>query len=340
MSKPLPQPEEPSAELNGAIDMVSKRYAARITDHIRKTIRHARDPVAKQYLPDIRELKISPEERSDPIGDEKHSPVKGIVHRYADRVLLKLTHICAAYCRYCFRREMVGPASDVLKPEERAAAIDYIRGDRSIWEVILTGGDPLVLSLRQIKETLDELCAIDHVRVIRIHTRLPVSDPSRVTEELCAALRREKAVYVAIHINHPQEITPEVVAALNSLRRADCVLLSQSVLLKGVNDDADTLEKLFRELAALRVKPYYLHHPDLAPGTKHFRLPIRRGQSIMRNLLDRISGICQPHYMLEIPDGYGKVPISPAYARETAEGEYRIEDRRGETHLYKESHDG
>ncbi len=322
-----------------AIEAVSRRYAVGITDHVMGAIQHPRDAVAKQYVPDIRELKISPEERVDPIGDEKHSPVKGIVHRYADRVLLKLTHVCAVYCRYCFRREMVGPGSDVLKPQERKAAIDYIRGDRSIWEVILTGGDPLALSARQLKETLDELCAIDHVKVIRIHSRVPVADPRRVTADLCAALKRDKAVYVAVHINHPQEITPEVIAAFKMLQESGCVLLSQSVLLKGVNDDAVILENLFRELAALRVKPYYLHHPDLAPGTKHFRLSIRRGQAIMKQLLGRLSGICQPHYMLDIPDGFGKVPIGPGYAQQIEEGTYRIEDYQGGQRAYKESHD-
>ncbi len=321
-----------------AIEAVSRRYAIGVTDHVMDTIGNAGDAVAKQYIPDIRELKILPGESINPIGDDVHTPVKGIVHRYPDRVLMKLTHICAVYCRYCFRREMVGkPDSEVLKPNERDAALDYIRNNKNVWEVILTGGDPLVLSARQLNDTLDELCAIDHVKVIRIHSRVPVADPKRMTDELCATLKREKAVYVALHINHAQELTSEVRAVIKKLLDADCVLLSQSVLLKGVNDDAEILENLYRELVALRVKPYYLHHPDLAPGTSHFRLSIKRGQQIMRQLLGRVSGLCQPHYMLDIPGGHGKLPIGPSYIEGSGD-QYILEDFNDVKHHYEESH--
>jgi lysine 2,3-aminomutase len=321
-----------------SIEAVARRYAVKITDHVQGTIQNSNDAIAKQYVPDIRELNTLPEENPDPIGDNEHSPVRGIVHRYPDRVLLKLAHICAVYCRFCFRREMVGPKADPLKPAQRAEAIDYVRNNKDIWEVILTGGDPLVLSARQLAETLDELCSIDHVKVIRIHSRVPVADPKRITPELCTAITREKAVYIAIHINHPQEITPEVKEAFKMLHSAGCVLLSQSVLLKDVNDDADILEDLFRQLAALRVKPYYLHHPDLAPGTSHFRLPVKRGQAIMRKLLGRLSGICQPHYMLDIPGGHGKIPLGPVYY-EAKENHYILEDYSGKKHRYPKSHD-
>ena len=181
---------------------------------------------------------------------------------------------------------------------------------------------------------LDELCAIPHVKVIRIHTRIPAADPKRITDELCAALKREKAVYVAVHINHAQEITPDVETALKKLQEAGCVLLSQSVLLKGVNDNPQALEDLFRALAALRVKPYYLHHPDLAPGTSHFRLSLRDGKNIVRKLLGRVSGICQPHYMLDIPGGHGKVPVTNDYITEQSNDEYIVEDYEGRQHHY------
>ncbi len=320
-------------------DLVARRYAVKITDHVAELIETAGDPVAKQYTPDIRELKILPGEDIDPIGDDNNSPVKGLVHRYPDRVLLKLTHICAVYCRFCFRREMVGkPESGTLKTSERTAAIDYIRNNKNIWEVILTGGDPLILSARQLKESLDEICAIPHVKIIRIHSRTPVADPARITREICEALTREKAVYIAVHINHASEITPEVKISFKKLQAANCVLLSQSVLLKGVNDDAATLEELIRELAALRVKPYYLHHPDLAPGTSHFRLSIKRGQAIMKKLLGRVSGLCQPHYMLDIPGGHGKLPITPTYIEGSGD-HYILEDFKGVKHPYKESFD-
>ena len=320
----------------GDIERVAKRYAVGITSQVMRTIKGPtdQDPVAKQYVPQIEELKILPNERIDPIGDEAHSPVKGIVHRYPDRALFKLANVCAVYCRYCFRREMVGPRADILKPEDRNAALDYIRNTPSLWEVILTGGDPLVVSPRQLNEVMDALCGTEHVQVIRIHTRVPIADPSRITAELCAALKREKAIYIAVHINHAQEITPKVEAALRMLHDAGCVLLSQSVLLKGVNDDANTLEDLFRQLTALRVKPYYLHHPDLAPGTGHFRLSLKRGQAIMKELLGRLSGIARPHYMLDIPGGHGKVPVTSCYLKQSTDGTWQIEDYQGGLHHY------
>lgn len=317
-----------------AIEQVAKKYAVALTPHVLSTIKNPDDAVAKQYIPQLEELITTPEEMLDPIGDTAHTPVKGIVHRYPDRVLLKLANICAVYCRYCFRREMVGPGADVLNAEEKSQAYDYIRSNKNIWEVILTGGDPLVISPRQLSEALDILCAIDHVKIIRIHTRIPAAAPTRITDELCAALRRDKAVYIAVHINHAQEITPEVERALKDLHNAGCVLLSQSVLLKGVNDNEQALEDLFRRLAELRVKPYYLHHPDLAPGTAHFRLSLKEGHAIVKKLLGKISGICRPHYMLDIPGGHGKIPVSSDYIQETESGNYITEDFRGKKHLY------
>ena len=319
-----------------AIEQVSKQYAVALTPHVLETMQSSVvvDPVAKQYIPQLEELRSAPGENPDPIGDHAHTPVKGIVHRHPDRLLLKLANVCAVYCRYCFRREMVGTGSDILNTEEKRSAFAYIRGNKNIWEVILTGGDPLVLSPRQLSETLDELCVMEHVKVIRIHTRIPAADPKRITDELCAALKRGKAVYVAVNINHAQEITKDVELALKKLHEAGCVLLSQSVLLKGVNDSPDILEDLFRRLAALRVKPYYLHHPDLAPGTSHFRLSLREGREIVKKLLGRVSGICQPHYMLDIPGGHGKIPVTSDYIDEKEEGEYTVKDYKGFKHHY------
>jgi lysine 2,3-aminomutase len=319
-----------------AIEQVSKQYAVALTPHVLGTMHGsvAIDPVAKQYVPQIEELTTTPDELADPIGDYAHTPVKGLVHRYPDRLLLKLANVCAVYCRYCFRREMVGPGADVLNANEKQGAYQYIRDNKDIWEVILTGGDPLVLSARQLSEALNELCAIPHVKVIRIHTRIPAADPKHITDELCAALKREKAVYVAVHINHAQEITADVEIALKKLHEAGCVLLSQSVLLKGINDNPHVLEDLFRALAALRVKPYYLHHPDLAPGTSHFRLSLKEGKDIVKKLLGRVSGICQPHYMLDIPGGHGKIPVTRDYIFEKSENEYIVEDYQGFKHNY------
>lgn len=319
------------------VNLVSQRYAVSITDHVRSTMKGSADtdPVAKQYVPQLAELTILPEENTDPIGDDVHSPVKGIVHRYPDRVLFKPVTVCAVYCRYCFRREMIGPQAGVLKPEERKAAIHYIRTHPEIWEVILTGGDPLVLSSRQLEEIMLELSKIEHVKVVRLHTRVPAADPKRITDKLAIALAASgKATYLAIHINHAQEITQDVHNACALLHKSGINLLSQSVLLRGVNNNAKTLETLFRALIAINVKPYYLHHPDLAPGTSHFRLSIAEGQAIMRELLGRVSGLALPTYMLDIPGGMGKVPLTPCYLEPLENDGYWVEDYQGQNHLY------
>ena len=237
------------------------------------------------------------------------------MHRYPDRVLLKLTPICAVYCRFCFRREMVGPGKPgALSAAALARALDYIRSHPEVWEVILTGGDPLVLSARRLRAVMKELSAIDHVKIVRIHTRLPVADPARVTPELVRAMKAKgRAVYVAVHVNHPRELTADARAALSRMADAGLVLLGQSVLLKGVNDEPQVLADLMRALVECRVKPYYLHHGDLAPGTAHLRTDIETGQALMRQLRGRLSGLCQPTYMLDIPGGHGKSPVGPNY---------------------------
>jgi lysine 2,3-aminomutase len=324
---------ERAAELAAVAD----RYAVAITRDVAALIdpSDAGDPIARQFVPDPSELAIAPEERADPIGDHAHEPVKGIVHRYPDRVLLKPIHVCPVYCRFCFRREEVGPASEALSSAELDMALAYIRSHDAIWEVILSGGDPLMLSARRLKVIVQALEAIPHVAVIRFHTRVPVVDPKRVTPALVAALRADKAVYVVLHANHARELTPAVKAAAGRLSRAGIPLLSQSVLLKGVNDDAAALEALFRGLVAMRVKPYYLHHPDLAHGTAHLRSSLGEGRKLMRALRGRVSGLCQPSYVLDLPGGHGKVPLGPCYARETSKpGEWQVDDLQGDSHLY------
>jgi lysine 2,3-aminomutase len=312
------------------IDRVAQRYAVAVTPAMADLIdpNDVSDPIARQFVPSDAELFTTPDERADPIGDHAHSPVKGIVHRYADRVLLKPSHACPVYCRFCFRREMVGPGGEALSPAELDVALDYVRARPDIWEVILSGGDPLILSPRRIGEIVRSLDAIEHVGVIRVHTRVPVVDPLRVSDELVAALRAEKAVYVVLHVNHAREFTEAARKACRTLSDAGIVLLSQSVLLKGVNDDAATLEALFRTLVCNRIKPYYLHQGDLAPGTSQFRTTIEEGQALMRDLRGRVSGLCQPTYILDIPGGHGKVPVGPSYLRDDG----TIEDPNGETH--------
>ncbi|MBI1245937.1 MAG: lysine-2,3-aminomutase-like protein [Alphaproteobacteria bacterium] len=315
-----------------AITEVAARYALAITPHVLDRIDRAdpADPVARQYVPDARELESTPEERVDPIGDDAHSPVKGIVHRYPDRALLKPAHACAVYCRFCFRREMVGPGGEALDAAELARALDYIRATPAIREVILTGGDPLVLSARRLGELVRDIAAIDHVDWMRIHTRIPVAEPSRVTDGLVAALKADKAVWVAVHVNHANELSKDALAACAKLVDAGIPLVGQTVLLKGVNDDAATLDALFRALVKNRIKPYYLHHGDLAPGTSHFRTTLAQGQSLMRELRATLSGLAQPVYVLDIPGGAGKVPVGPNYLGEDG----TVEDPRGRKHPY------
>ena len=316
---------------------VAAQFAVAITEDMAALIDPAdpADPIAAQFVPTPAELSEAPEERTDPIGDECWSPVPGIVHRYPDRVLLKPILLCPVYCRFCFRREVVGKKGAVLDQASLARAFDYIRQRPQIWEVIVTGGDPFLLAPRRLADIVRILDQVPHLGVLRFHTRVPVVDPRRVSRALVEALAAERAVYVVIHANHPRELTAQVQEAVLKLSRAGIPLLSQTVLLRGVNDDAAVLEALFRRLVAMRVKPYYLHHADLARGTAHFRTGIASGQRLVRSLRGRVSGLCQPTYVLDIPGGYGKVPIGPCAAGQIgSSGEWIIEDGAGLRHSY------
>jgi lysine 2,3-aminomutase len=319
------------------LERVAAHYAVAITPAMAALIDPAdpADPIARQFIPSAAELEHRPEESADPIGDLRHMPVKGIVHRYPDRVLLKPSHVCPVYCRFCFRREMVGPGGEALNAEELAAAYAYIRERKAIFEVVITGGDPLMLSPRRLAAMIGALSAIPHLGVIRIHSRVPIVDPERIDAALVAALDSEKGLFVVLHADHPRELADAAAAAIRRLSRAGIALLSQSMLLKGVNDDPATLEQLLRRLVTLRVKPYYLHHGDLAPGTAHFRTTIETGQAVIGALRGRVSGLCQPTYVLDVPGGYGKVPIGPAYLRPGDEpGVWLVSDYHGDVHRY------
>lgn len=328
------------------LEKVAARYAIAVTPDVAALIDpdDPDDPIARQFIPAAAELVELSGENADPIGDDAHSPVPGIVHRYPDRVLFKLVHVCAVYCRFCFRREMVGPGkATALSDAAYACALDYIRTHQEIWEVILTGGDPLMLSPRRLAEIMADLAAIDHVKIIRIHSRVPIADPSRIGSEMVAALRVEGATtWIAVHANHPRELTGNARAACARLADAGIPLVSQSVLLRGVNDDAATLAALMRAFVECRIKPYYLHHGDLAPGTAHLRTTIEQGQQLVRSLRGRVSGLCQPDYVLDIPGGHGKAPIGPNYLSHAnspgneldKEAHYHIVDYCGDVHRY------
>jgi lysine 2,3-aminomutase len=322
------------------LERVAAQYAVAITPAMAELIdpQDPADPIAAQFAPCEAELETSPHEAADPIGDFVHGPVEGIVHRYPDRVLLKITHTCAVYCRFCFRREMVGPQGlGALSPSDLDRALTYVAERPQIWEVIVTGGDPLVLSPRRLAELMERLSAIEHVKVVRFHTRVPAVDPGAITDELVAALRAPgKAVYVALHANHPRELTPQARAACARLVDAGIPMVSQSVLLAGVNDDPETLEALMRAFVETRIKPYYLHHGDLAPGTGHLRTTIGEGQAVMRSLRGAVSGLCQPQYMLDLPGGHGKVPVGPTYLADK-DGVTWVEDPGGVRRRYPEA---
>jgi lysine 2,3-aminomutase len=329
----LVRPEEAPA-----LAPVTARYVVGITPAMAALIDpdDPDDPIARQFVPDARELEHLPAERADPIGDLSHSPVEGIVHRYPDRVLLKAVHVCPVYCRFCFRREMVGPEGlGTLAPEALGRAFAYIAEHAEIWEVILTGGDPLVLSARRLGELMVRLAAIPHVKVVRFHSRVPAVEPARIDEGLIAALKASgKTTYLAVHVNHPRELTPAARAALARLADAGIALLSQTVLLRGINDDPEILAELMRGFVECRVRPYYLHQTDLAPGTAHFRVPIAEGQKLVKGLRGRLSGLAQPTYILDIPGGHGKAVIEASTIRELGDGRYAVEDFRGVEHVY------
>lgn len=326
----VPEAERP------ALEAVTERYAMALTPEMAGLIDPAapHDPIARQFLPSPDEMRRTPEENADPIGDNLHAPVKGLVHRYPDRVLLKPLHTCPVYCRFCFRRESVGPeGAGTLSEIELAAAFAYVAAHLEIFELIVSGGDPLMLSPRRMAAIAEAAAGVPHLKVMRWHSRVPLADPARVDTARIAAIKRfPGAVYVAVHANHPREFTGAGRAALARLADAGITLLGQSVLLKGVNDDADVLEALMRAFLASRVKPYYLHQGDLAPGTAHFRTTIAEGQALMRALRGRLSGIAQPTYVVDLPGGHGKVPVGPTY-----HDEGRVADPNGAWHSYPPS---
>lgn len=320
-----------------SLDAVAARYAVAVTPTMLSLIDRAdpQDPIRAQFVPTMRELQQSLEESADPIDDAAFSPLPGLVHRYADRVLLKVVSVCPVYCRFCFRREMVGPGGEALVGENLDQALAYIRARPEIFEVILTGGDPFMLSPRRARELTQAIAAIEHVKIVRWHTRVPVVAPERVSDDFVQALCAEGVTtWVAVHANHPREFTPAAQAAITRMREVGISLVSQSVLLRGVNDRLDVLQDLMRGFVALGVKPYYLHHPDLAPGTGHFRLPIAEGQELMRGLRRTLTGLAQPTYVLDVPGGAFKAPLDPSYLQ-VSEGGLQLLDGTGHWHDYK-----
>jgi lysine 2,3-aminomutase len=319
------------------MEQVAKHYAVAVSATLLSLIDMSdpADPIARQFLPSLAEMQSLPQELADPIGDDAHAPLPGIVHRHASRVLFKVVAACPVYCRFCFRRETIGPGKEnFLAPGDMEAVLAYITAHPEIREVILTGGDPFILMPRRIEEISTRLAAIAHVKILRWHTRVPVTDPDRVTDELVAALHTPGLTqWVAIHANHANEFGPAARRAIGRLADNGVALVSQSVLLKGVNDSVMALESLMRAFVENRIKPYYLHHPDLAPGTSHFRNSIEEGLALIKALRARLSGIEMPTYMLDIPGGFGKVPLESDHLKFEPAG-IRVRDTLGTWHEY------
>jgi lysine 2,3-aminomutase len=300
-------------DIRDTVAEVAQRYAIAVSPAMHGLIVQPDDPIGRQFIPDPAELITAPHERIDPVADDALSPIKGVVHRYPDRALLKPLLICPVYCRFCFRREHIGPDGGLLSDAELQAAYDWFAARPAIREVILTGGDPLMLSPRRLASIIGALSAIPHIDILRVHTRVPVADPARSTDVLAAALETKRSMWLVVHANHAREFTAEATAAIRRIQARAIPVLGQSVLLRGVNDSADALEALFRAMLGARVKPYYLHQLDPAPGTARFHVPIEQGRRLLAQLRGRLTGLAWPTYVLDIPGGYGKVPIGPDY---------------------------
>jgi lysine 2,3-aminomutase len=300
-------------------EAVIARYPMRIPPYYLELIRTTGAPLWRQAVPALRELEDAVGVE-DPLGEEHLSPVPNLVHKYPDRVLLLVSSQCAMYCRFCTRKRKVGTMAMQFSEDTFAAGLDYLRQTPSVREVLISGGDPLLLTNEQLEEILRRLREITSIEVIRIGSRTPCTLPMRITPDLCALLRRYHPLYINTHFNHPAELTPEAARACTLLADAGIPLGCQTVLLKGVNDAPEVLRELFCGLLRLRVKPYYLMQADLTKGTGHFRTPISTGQEIMRKLIGTISGMAVPKFVLDAPGGKGKIPLSPDYITAMRDG--------------------
>lgn len=321
-----------------ALHDVVRRYPMRINAYYLSLISGVGDPLWLQAVPDPSEV-CRGTGKPDPLCEEMQSPVPGVVHRYPDRALFLVSNQCALYCRHCMRKRRVGAAA-VNRPEVIKTGLEYIGATEGIEEVILSGGDPLMLPDDDLRTILESLRHMPHVRVIRIHSRMPCTLPHRITPALTTLLRQYHPLFVNTQFNHPMEITPAAMDACGRMVDAGIPVGCQSVLLKGVNDNVETLKALFRGLVRMRVRPYYLHHPDPVGGTAHFSVPLKKGLAMMAQLRGHISGICLPYYMLDLPGGGGKVPLLPDAVTDMGGGRWLIRNYQGNRFEYYEAASG
>ena len=291
-------------------------------------------PIRKQSIPQHYELETTPDEMADPCGEDKNSPVHGLVHRYPDRVLFLVNEMCAMYCRYCTRSRMVGDGHRTLSMQTYNTAFEYIRAHKEIRDVLISGGDPLTLSDRVLEHIIKTLKSIPHVEFVRIGTRIPVTLPQRVTSELVNMLKKYSPIWMSIHFNHPREVTKRVKFACDLIADSGIPMGSQTVLLKGINDNAAVMKKLMHELLKIRVRPYYIYQCDPILGSKHFRTPVSVGIEIMEKLRGHTTGYAVPTYVIDGPGGGGKIPISPQYIVAHEGNTYTLRNYAGEQYTY------
>lgn len=316
-----------------SLEKVAARYPLRITPHYLSLIEKPGDPIWRQCVPDP--LELDDNQAADPLDEVRLSPVPGLIHRYPDRAVLLVSSICAVYCRFCMRKRGVGCTGGIAMAN-LDDAFAYIAATPAIRDVILSGGDPLLLPDAELDDILTRLRTIPHVEMIRIGSRVPVTLPERITPGLCRLLKKHHPLYLNTHFNHPLEITPESMAACALLADAGIPLGNQTVLLKGVNDERKVMKSLMQKLLAIRVRPYYIHQMDLVKGTGHFRTTLAKGVEVMEALRGHTSGLATPHYVIDLPGGKGKVPVLPEYLRRE-EGRLFVRNYMGEEVEYPDA---
>ncbi|MCX5656925.1 MAG: lysine 2,3-aminomutase [Candidatus Omnitrophica bacterium] len=326
-----PEEEEGVKVSHGRLSMAITPYFASLIDPVRPNC-----PIRRQAVPLIDETYISPYDMLDPCGEDKTSPVPGLVHRYPDRVLLLVTEQCAMYCRHCTRRRMVGEKESYITPENLSRAYEYLRSNRKVRDVLISGGDPLMLSDERLEDILKNIRDIPHIEFLRMGTRIPVTLPMRITPKLISMLKKYAPIWMSLHFNHPKEITKRVKLACDMLSEAGIPLGSQTVLLRDINDRPYVMRKLTHELLKIRVRPYYIYQCDLARGTGHFRTPISVGINIMEKLRGHTSGYAVPTYVVDAPGGGGKIPVSPNYIISQAKGQFILRNYEGKIYTYFE----
>lgn len=326
-----PEEEAGIVKARGRLSMAITPYWALVMDPD-----NPKCPIRRQAVPLVDEFHIDPTDMLDPCGEDKDSPVSNLVHRYPDRVLFLATDLCASYCRHCTRRRMVGTRERMITNGKLEKAYEYIKSNRKIRDVLISGGDPLMLEDDKLEHILKTLREIPHIELLRIGTRMPVTMPMRITAELVTMLKRYAPLWISLHFNHPKEVTKEVRSACDILADNGFVLGSQTVLLKGINDKPSIMKRLMHELIKIRVRPYYIYQCDPVRGTSHFRTSITTGINIMEKLRGHTSGYAVPTYVVDAPGGGGKIPVAPNYIIAQSKGEFTLRNFKGEVYTYKE----